>query len=71
MNSGKEIQKKANIGFTFLNTLPVRMIEFISILGIIVAVLIRIGMGIDAQNYRPGPQGDKWCDDLGNKNLFF
>lgn len=48
---GKEAQAKSNMGFTFLNTLPTRIIEFISILGIMVAVLIRIEMGIDAQAF--------------------
>lgn len=49
--NGKEIQKKTGIGFAFLNTLPTRIIEFISIFGIIVAILIRIAMGINAQTF--------------------
>lgn len=48
---GKEMQKKTGIGFAFLNTLPTRIIEFISIFGIIVAVLIRIVIGVDAQAF--------------------
>lgn len=48
---GKEIQKKANTGFNLANTLPTRIIEFVSIFGIIVAVLVRIVSGINAQMF--------------------
>lgn len=45
----KETQKNVNTSFLFLNILPTRIIEVISIFGIIVAVVIRVEMGIDAQ----------------------
>lgn len=48
---GKEIQKRANAGFIFYNTLPTRIIEIVSVFGIIVAVGIKIAMGIDAQAF--------------------
>lgn len=48
---GKELQKKANIGFVFLNSLPIRLIEFISIFGIIVALLLRIAIGINVETF--------------------
>ena len=48
---GKEAQKNANVGYTFFNSLPTRIIEFLSIFGIIAAVFIRMVMGIDVQAF--------------------
>lgn len=49
--AAKLLQKKTSIGFAFLNSLPIRIIEFVSIFGIIVAVLIRISLGGDSTTF--------------------
>ena len=47
----KNLQRKVNIETSFFNTLPTRIIESISIFGIIVAVLIRMAMEINVQEF--------------------
>ncbi len=49
--TAKEKKKKADVGFQVLNALPMRFIESLSVLVIIIALLIRIIMGVDSQEF--------------------
>ncbi len=49
--TAKEKKKKADVGFQVLNALPMRFIESLSVLVIIIALLIRITMGVDLQEF--------------------